>query len=182
MATAILATLAVAFDSGAASFTTDFASDPGGNPIGIAEVEDGVLKLTDLADLPPADPSKPLPQNGSYILPDFTGGTPVQSFTATFKAAVGGGSSLGAQGFSFVLANDLPTDTTFREGGGTSKGLVISFDTLDNLAGFNAEGNEPGDAPGIIVKIGGPRLLRSVSQESKPIPQTPPRPGSRRWR
>jgi hypothetical protein len=157
MATAILATLAVAFDSGAASFTTDFASDPGGNPIGIAEVEDGVLKLTDLADLPPADPPKPLPQNGSYTLPDFNNGSAIQSFTASFKAAVGGGSSLGAQGFSFVLAGDVGTDA-FREGGGTLRGLVISFDTIDNLAGFNAEGNDPGDAPGIIVKVGGAKV------------------------
>jgi hypothetical protein len=144
----------------AGTFTTTFASDPGGTALGIAEVEDGVLKLTDLADLPPAEPAKPLPQNGSYVLPEFNGGEAIQSFTATFKAAVGGGSSLGAQGFSFVLAGDLPSDpaTTFREGGGTSQGLVISFDTIDNLAGFNAEGNDPGDAPGIIVKIGGAKV------------------------
>ncbi|MBN8248597.1 MAG: hypothetical protein J0L84_14300, partial [Verrucomicrobia bacterium] len=142
----------------AATFSTDFSSDPGGLPIGIAEIEEGLLKLTDLADLPPADPPKPLPQNGSYKLPDFNGGAAISSFTATFKAAVGGGSSLGAQGFSFVLAGDLPDDAPFREGGGTSQGLVISFDTIDNLAGFGAEGNDPGDAPGIIVKIGGAKV------------------------
>lgn len=151
--TVLLATGLVS--SQAATFTTDFSTDPGGLAIGIAEIEDGALKLTDLADLPPADPPKPLPQNGSYKLPDFNGGAVIGSFTATFKAAVGGGSSLGAQGFSFVLANDLSDSDTFREGGGTSQGLVISFDTIDNQAGFNAEGNDPGDAPGIIVKMGG---------------------------
>ena len=156
----VIVSLLGAQQSHSGTFSTDFATDPGGTALGIAEIEDGVLKLTDLADLPPAEPAKPLPQNGSYVLPDFDGGQPVQSFTATFKAAVGGGSSLGAQGFSFVLANDLPTDpsATFREGGGTSQGLVISFDTIDNLAGFNAEGNEPGDAPGIIVKLGGVKV------------------------
>ena len=142
----------------AATLTANFSADPGGTAIGSAEIEEGVLKLTDLADLPPADPPKPLPQNGSYKLPDFNNGAAIQSFTATFKAAVGGGSSLGAQGFSFVLANDLADDVAFREGGGTSAGLVISFDTIDNLAGFNAEGNDPGDAPGIIVKIGGAKV------------------------
>jgi len=145
------------FSASAATFTSNFASDPGGTPLGIAEIEEGVLKLNDLADLPPADPAKPLPQMGSYVLPDFDNGAAVQSFTATFKAAVGGGSSLGAQGFSFVLANDIGT-TVFREGGGTLQGLVVSFDTIDNLAGFNAEGNDPGDAPGIIVKVGGAKV------------------------
>jgi hypothetical protein len=162
----------------AGTFTTDFTTDPGGTAVGTAEVQDGVLKLTDLADLPPADPPKPLPQNGSYILPDFNGGAAIQSFTATFKSAVGGGSSLGAQGFSFVLGNDLPTDTPFRESGGWggdppahifTQGLIISFDTIDNLPGFNAEGNDPGDAPGIIVKVGGSKWLRSRSKEFRRI-------------
>lgn len=143
----------------AANFTSNFANDPGGTPLGVAEVEDGVLKLTDLGDLPPADPPKPLPQNGSYILPDFNSGARIQSFNAKFKAAVGGGTSLGAQGFSFVLGGDLGVDgRTFREGGGDSKGLVISFDTIDNDGSSNAEGNLPGDAPGIIIKIGGARV------------------------
>lgn len=149
----------VAATASAATFNSNFTDDPGGMPLGIAEIEDGVLKLTDLADLPPADPAKPLPQMGSYVLPDFNDGAAIQGFVATFKAAVGGGSSLGAQGFSFVLASDLAEMTTpFREGGGFSQGLVISFDTIDNLEGFNAEGNAPGDAPGIIVKIGGAKV------------------------
>ncbi|MBI4659295.1 MAG: hypothetical protein HY735_10680 [Verrucomicrobia bacterium] len=148
----------------AATFNANFGTDPGGTALGVAEIEDGVLKLTDLADLPPADPPKPLPQNGAYILPDFNSGAVIQSFTATFKAAVGGGTALGAQGFSFVLANDLAADVAFREGGSTSdgpsasKGLIISFDTIDNLAGFNANGNDPGDAPGIIVRFGGAKV------------------------
>ncbi len=145
----------------AATFNSNFSTDPGGLALGVAEIDNGVLKLTNLN----ADPPKPLPQNGSYILPDFNNGAAIQSFTATFKAAVGGGSSLGAQGFSFVLGGDLSTETAFREGGGTgdgtgfSNGLIISFDTIDNLAGSNANGNDPGDAPGIIVKIGGVKVI-----------------------
>jgi hypothetical protein len=158
------------FSASAATFTSNFSSDPGGTPLGIAEIEDGVLKLTDLADLPPADPAKPLPQMGSYVLPDFNSGAAVQSFTAAFKAAVGGGSSLGAQGFSFVLANDIG-ETVFREGGAAIRGLVISFDTIDNLAGFNAEGNDPGDAPGIIVKVGGAKV---AARSFKGIQTYPP--------
>jgi len=160
--TALLAAGLVA--ANAATFTTDFARDPGGTPLGVAEVEAGALRLTDVGKLPPFDPPKPLPQNGSYILPDFNAGASIQSFTAKFKAAVGGGTALGAQGFSFVLANDLSADAAFREGGSTtdgpsaSKGLIISFDTIDNLAGSNANGNDPGDAPGIIVKFGGAKV------------------------
>ncbi|MCC6235203.1 MAG: hypothetical protein IT580_21345 [Verrucomicrobiales bacterium] len=156
-AAAALLTCAVSPLAWGATFTANFADDPGGTALGIAEIEEGVLKLTDLADLPPADPPKSLPQNGSYILPDFNGGAAIQAFTASFKAAVGGGSSLGAQGFSFILASEIGSDV-FREGGGNTRGLVISFDTIDNLAGFNAEGNEPGDAPGIIVKIAGAKV------------------------
>jgi len=148
----------------AATFNTTFATDPGGTALGAAEIENGILKLTDVSKLPPFDPPKTLPQNGSYILPDFNAAAAIQSFTATFKAAVGGGTSLGANGFCFVLANDLAADTPFREAGGTgdgpsaSKGLIISFDTIDNLAGFNANGNDPGDAPGIIVRFGGAKV------------------------
>ena len=65
--------------SSAASFNTTFSTDPGGTAIGSAEIENGVLKLTDLADLPPADPEKPLPQNDSYIFADFNGGAAIQS-------------------------------------------------------------------------------------------------------
>jgi hypothetical protein len=174
------AALLMAGSAIAGTFITDFATDPGGTAVGSAEIENGILKLTDLADLPPADPPKTLPQNGSYILPDFNSGAAIQGFTASFKAAVGGGSSLGAQGFSFVLGNDLPTDAPFRESGGWggdppnhtySKGLIISFDTIDNLPGFNAEGNDPGDAPGIIVKVGG---VKVAAKSFKGIQTYPP--------
>ena len=154
----------------AATFNSNFSTDPGGAAVGVAVIEDNVLKLNDLAALI-ADPPKRLPLHGSYILPDFHGASPVQSFTATFKAAVGGGTSLGAQGFSFVLANDLDPAVIFREGGGASKGLVLSFDTIDNLGGFEAEGNEPDDAPGIIVKIGGTKV---AVRRFNGIPTYPP--------
>src|SRR6266536_2632716 len=150
--------LAAAVSATGGTFTSDFSSDPGGTAIGNAQIEDGILKLTDLQDL--IDGTASLPLNGSYILPAIDGGQRAASFTATFKARVGGGTEQAAQGFSFVLADDLPTDgtTTFREGGGTSQGLVVSFDTVVNQAGFNAEGNDPGDAPGIVLKMRGVKV------------------------
>ena len=158
ISSALAVSVAATLNVFAGTFTTDFSSDPGGTAIGNAQIEGGVLKLTDLQDL--IDGTATLPLNGSYILPAIDSGPRVAAFTATFTARIGGGTEQAAQGFSFVLADDLPTDgtTTFREGGGTSKGLVVSFDTVDNLAGFNAEGNDPGDAPGIIVKMGGVKV------------------------
>jgi 3-hydroxy-3-methylglutaryl CoA synthase len=105
------------------------------------------------------DGNSSLPMHGAYVFPDIDSGLKVASFTADFKVSIHGGTEQAAQGFSFVLAGDIAGFAApFREGGGTSTGLVISFDTVDNLAGYDAEGNEPGDAPGIIVKIGGQRV------------------------
>ena len=102
--------LAVVSSASGGTFTSDFSTDPGGTAIGNAQIEDGVLKLTDLQDL--IDGTASLPLNGSYILPAIDSGQKVASFTATFKARVGGGTEQAAQGFSFVLADDLPTDGT----------------------------------------------------------------------
>src|SRR5262249_48781874 len=103
----------------AGTFTSNFTTDPpGGTLIGAAVIEDGILKLTDLNDL--NDGTGGLPRHGSYILPDFNSGAIIGSFNAKFKARVGGGTERPAQGFSFVLANDLATDLPFREGGGTA--------------------------------------------------------------
>ena len=146
----------------AGTFTSNFTTDPGGTPLGAAVIEDGILKLSDLNDL--NDGTGNLPRHGSYILPDFNNGAIIGSFNAKFKARVGGGTERAAQGFSLVLANDLATDVPFREGGGTADGggfttgLVVSFDTIDNLGVFGANGNDPGDAPGVIVRIGGVKV------------------------
>jgi hypothetical protein len=127
-----------------------------GIPVGSAKLDNGIVKLTDLQDL--ADGVASLPLNGSWILDDFNSGQRILSFTAQFKARVGGGTERPAQGFSFVLADDLSPGVAFREGGGNSRGLVVSFDTIDNLEGFNAEGNDPGDAPGVIIKFEGAKV------------------------
>ncbi|MBI2924182.1 MAG: hypothetical protein HYY24_00575 [Verrucomicrobia bacterium] len=146
----------------AGTLSSDFTDDPGGLLLGKAKIEEGFLKLQDLQEL--VDGTSSLPMHGSYILPQIDA-EKVASFTATFKASIHGGTEQAAQGFSFVLANDLDQSTPFREGGATgdgagfTTGLVISFDTVDNLAGFSANGNDLGDAPGIIVRIGGSRVV-----------------------
>ena len=141
----------------AGTLTTDFNTDPGGLLLGKAKIENGILKLQDLQEL--LDGTSSLPMHGSYVFPEIDPGQKVAAFTASFRVSIHGGTETPAQGFSFVLAPDLATRTApFREGGGDTTGLVISFDTVDNLPGFEAEGNEPGDAPGIIVKLGGQRV------------------------
>jgi len=145
----------------AATLNSNFTADPGGVLLGKAKLDAGVLKLQDLQDL--VDGTAALPLHGSYIFPQIDS-EKVASFNAKFKASIHGGTDTAAQGFSLVLANDLDANTPFREGGGTAdgggftQGLVISFDTLDNTGVFGANGNDPGDAPGIIVKIGGQRV------------------------
>ena len=152
------------------TFQTDFSADPGGtqyvNKQDITLIRDGVLKLIDLNDLLDENgnySAARLPLQGSYILPDIDGDKKVAGFTATFKARIGGGSERPAQGFSFVLANDYP-EVPFREAGGATTGLTISFDTYDSVApaagvAGTTEGNIPGDAPGIIVKQGGRKVM-----------------------
>src|SRR6185369_14156758 len=107
------------------------------------------------------------PMQGSYVFSPIDGAQKVANFTANFNVSIHGGTETPAQGFSFVLADDIASLTeAFREGGASgndantvfSKGLIISFDTVDNLVGFGANGNDPGDAPGIIVRIGGQRV------------------------
>jgi hypothetical protein len=141
----------------AGSLQADFTDDPGGVPLGKAKIDNGILKLQDLQEY--IDGVSGLPMHGSYVFPPLDGDARVAGFTATFRASVHGGTEQPAQGFSLVLAEDIGGFTApFREGGGSSTGLVISFDTIDNLAGFDAEGNQLGDAPGIIVKLGGQRV------------------------
>ncbi len=156
----------------AGSFTSDFSADPGGTEVKNRDysqlIDGGILKLVDLTDLIDETSGTVvvgrLPLQGSYIFPDTDAGQKIESFTISFKARVGGGTEVGAQGFSLVLANDIDTATPFRESGGTTTGLTISFDALDSpppvsgAAGVT-EGNDPGDAPGIIVKEFGRKII-----------------------
>ena len=144
----------------AGTFTTDFSSDPGGTTLVnhddiTALVRDGALKLVDLGDLVdpntglPSDARKPL--RGSYIFPEIDpAGSLIGSFTASFKARVGGGTENPADGFSFVLANDYDPVNPFRERGGNTTGLTISFKTISG-AGLDSEADDPLDPPGISV-------------------------------
>jgi hypothetical protein len=146
----------------AGTLTTDFSSDPGGTELSQRPsdetaplVRDGVLKLVDLADL--VDPSTGLvndtrkPLRGSYIFPALDPGKRVQSFVVNFKARVGGGTESPAEGFSLVLANDYDSSAPFREGGGSTTGLTISFKTINGV-GADSEAWNQTDPPGIYVK------------------------------
>src|SRR5262245_48550413 len=90
----------------AGTFTTDFSADPGGTGLVnksdlMIQLEDGVLKLVDLADLNDENgvfvPSR-LPLQSAYIFPEIDAGKLVGSFSVSFKALVGGGTERGAQG------------------------------------------------------------------------------------
>ena len=145
--------LAAPIEVEAGFISTDFNSGlPAGTSIfGSAVIEDGlaagdgVLKLTKAANS----------QNGAFYIDPLDPGMATQSFTATFKALVGGGTGetggLPADGFSFNFANDLPGGlfTYGEEGGGT--GLTVSFDTYDNGPMYG----DPVPPPVIDVKIGG---------------------------
>ncbi len=129
-------------------------------------LDEGFLKLVDLTDAVDETgvfvPGR-LPLQATYVFPELDPGQRVASFTFTFRVRMGGGTERGAQGFALVLASDIDTTVPFREGGGTTTGLTISFDEIDGLAPAAgaagvSEGNDPGDAPGIIIKQGGRKI------------------------
>ncbi len=80
-------------------------------------------------------------QQGSWVIEDLDAGSPVNSFNATFKARVGGGTTPPADGWSFCFASDLPNGPWGEEGVGS--GLSIAFDLYDNAGG---------EAPAITVR------------------------------
>lgn len=69
-------------------------------------------------------------QSASFLLNTPAGAAPIHDFTATWMMRVGGGTAVPADGFSFVLGDDI-ADGTFGEDGAGS-GLIVSFDTFDN--------------------------------------------------
>lgn len=128
--------------AGHVDFTFDDGTvPPGGAVFGSAAVSptdgvggSGTMKLTVAAN----------DQTGVFLLNDLSGGTNIDTLTVFFRARVGEGTPLPADGFSFVWASDL-ADGTFGEDGAGS-GLVVSFDTWDNGGG---------EAPGIDVRFNG---------------------------
>ncbi len=128
--------------AGHIDFTFDDGALPAGGAVfGTAAVSptDGVggggtMKLTVAAN----------DQTGVFILNDLSAGANIDTLTVFFRARVGEGTALPADGFSFVWASDL-ADGTFGEDGAGS-GLVVSFDTWDNGGG---------EAPAIDVRFNG---------------------------
>jgi hypothetical protein len=93
-------------------------------------------------------------QSGSFIVNDIAPGSRVCSMTAVYNVLIGGGTTTPADGMSFVWAEDL-ADGTFGEDG-AGNGLVISFDTYDNVDGD--PNNSAGEAPAIEVRYRGVSL------------------------
>jgi hypothetical protein len=122
------------------SFASDFTSRPVRVLLyGNAAVTQGALQLTTAANT----------LVGTFIIQDFNINNVVTSFTATFKALVGGGTIPPADGFGFCFAPDLPNANFAMGEEGQGSGLSVCFDTYDN---GNAE------APAIDVKYGGVTL------------------------
>jgi hypothetical protein len=91
-------------------------------------------------------------QGGGFILNDLDAGTPIVSFTASYKCLIGGGGYTGADGMSFNFAPDLPPGPISQEGAGT--GLTVEFDTFDN--------GLPDTAPSIDVMVGGYEIITTI--------------------
>jgi hypothetical protein len=125
------------------SFASDFAVRPAGVRFyGNAAVLQGVLRLTANANS----------LSGTVVIDDFNASNVVTSFTATFKARVGGGTVPPADGFSFSFAPDYPVGVFALGEEGAGTGLTISFDTYANYAG---------DGPSIDVKSGGVQIANA---------------------
>jgi Bacterial lectin len=139
----------------AGSFSSDFNS---GLPTGTAVYDvatvagdggianSGCLKLID----------ENTSGTGSFIIDDLDAGTPIVSFTATFKALIGSLGN-GADGMSFSFAPDLPLSGMGEAGGGT--GLTVSFDSYANSLG---------DAPSTKVSVGGIQVAASFGSSQSP--------------
>jgi hypothetical protein len=81
---------------------------------------------------------------------DLAGPQILQPLEASWKSLIGGG-AVGADGYSFNVANDLPAVPTFNNPGeeGAGTGLSATVDTFDNGGG---------EAPGIELRWRGVRV------------------------
>ncbi len=149
--TALAATLASALSLSAGTFTANFNDGlvpPGTAVSGSAAVESdggvgnsGALKLTKAVN----------GLTGSFIINDLDPGVAdgVNSLAVDFKLRMGGGTTPPADGFSFAMGPDV-TGTFGEDGAGT--GLIVSFDTYDNVD--SNPDNGTGEAPAIEVRLG----------------------------
>ncbi len=152
--TAALALLASLTCLRAGNFSTDFNS---GLPAGTAVYGNALVSTNDgtgggftnsgCLQLTTDTPN----ESGVFIITNnLAGGQPVVSFTARFKAFLGGLGN-GADGLSFNFASDLDLSGAWsmpEEGSGT--GLTVEFDTFPNAA--------PDTAPSIDVKVEGAEI------------------------
>ena len=90
---------------------------------GSTYIRDGALHLTDAVN----------GQQGSFVVSNLLGNAALGSFTITFDALLGLGTTPPADGFSVSVANDLPAASWGEEGAGT--GLIVAFDSFDNGGG-----------------------------------------------
>jgi hypothetical protein len=74
-------------------------------------------------------------QNGSFIVEDFSGFLPVDSFSVAFKLKIGpagAGTTKPADGFSFSFGTNILNGTFTSPQQGVGPGLAVSFDIYDN--------------------------------------------------
>src|SRR6185295_16448815 len=154
------------------AFCNDFNAGPppGTSLFGAATVSGGFLQLTPALNT----------QFGIAYIDDFGGGQLVQSFHATFRAALFGstccgGGTLPAAGLSFNLvpaATVLPSPGYAQPGEeGLNEGLAVNLDTWDNGGG---------EAPAIEVKWMGRIIAAAPFQASQsPLGITDPVAASR---
>jgi hypothetical protein len=123
-------------------------------------VTTGVVKLTKAVNS----------QLGGFSIDDLDGGQPVNGFDLKFKLRVGGGSSPPADGYSVCFGSGV--SGAFGEEG-IGEGLIVSFDTYDNVDGD--PNNPAGEAPAVDLKWGGQTLV------STRVPLNRLRSGSQFW-
>ena len=71
-------------------------------------------------------------QSGSFVVEDFSGFAPVDSFTVAFKLKIGPGSGTPADGFSFSFGTNIPNGVFTAPQQGVGPGLAVSFDIYNN--------------------------------------------------
>ncbi len=144
--TGILVLLAAALSAPAATFFSDFNSGlPAGSAVygNSTNLSSGGYTNSGYLLLTPNVAS----QSGGYVITsDLDSGNPVYGFVAQFKAYIGGGGAVGADGVSFNFASDLPLGVIGEEGAGS--GLTVEFDTYSNVPPAI-------DSIGIDVKVAG---------------------------
>ncbi len=125
------------FNDGQTPAGATLFGNTGDNNAGVIELTGGVdnsgcLKLTKAVNS----------AQGSMIIDDLDAGAAVNSFTATFKVRIGGGTSTPADGMSFCFGSDV--NGAFGEAG-TGSGLRVGIDIYNN----------PDNAPAFKISWGG---------------------------